>query len=110
MYLTCTYLSYQDIYQDVVTSNCFVRHTNACRADFFLKFSLMSGLKFTWYGVTSFHPDNLSGLKKNYIQACIVVVARLEKQEIQFTLVQFVLVIYYIFFSLALKNMSNLID
>ena len=30
----------------------------------------MSGLKFTLTDVTPFLPDNLSGLKKNYIQAC----------------------------------------
>ena len=30
----------------------------------------MSGLKFTLSNETSFLPGNLSGLKKNYIQAC----------------------------------------
>ena len=33
------------------------------------KFCLLSGLKFILIAVTSFQPDNLPGLKKNYIQA-----------------------------------------
>ena len=33
----------------------------------------MSGLKFTLSDVTSFLPDNLSGLKKNYNQVCNMV-------------------------------------
>ena len=34
------------------------------------KFCLMPGLKLTLYDITSFLPNNPSGLKKNYIQAC----------------------------------------
>ena len=30
----------------------------------------MSGLKYTLSDITSFLPNNLFGLKKNYIQAC----------------------------------------
>ena len=63
-----------DICQGTVAPNCFKSHTNSSRPDFFeKKFSLMSGLKFTLSTVTSFLPDNLSGLKKSYIQACLVI-------------------------------------
>ena len=41
------------------------------------KFCLMSGLKFTLSNETSFLPGNLSGLKKNYIQACDGIVMKI---------------------------------
>ena len=37
----------------------------------------MSGLKFTLSNETSFLPGNLSGLKKNYIQACDGIVMKI---------------------------------
>ena len=61
-----------DIYQGIVASNCFKSCTNSWCPDFFKKKTcLISSLKFTLSDVTLFLPDNLSGIKKIYIQACI---------------------------------------
>ena len=66
-----------DICQGTVAPNCFKSHTNSPCSDFFeKKVSLMSGLEFTLSTVTSFLLDNLSGLKKSYIQACLVIFRR----------------------------------
>ena len=64
-----------DIYQGLVAPSCFKSHTNSSCHDFFpkkktKKFCVMSGLTFTLSDVTSFLLDNMSGVKKNYIQAC----------------------------------------
>ena len=56
-----------DIYQIPVALNCFKSHTNSLCLIFFFK-KKMPGLKITLSDVTSFLPDNLSGLEKNYVQ------------------------------------------
>ena len=56
-----------DIYQITIVSNCFKNCTNSWCPDFFRKKScLMFDLKFTLPYLTSFLPDNLSGVKKIY--------------------------------------------
>ena len=57
-----------DIYQGAVAQNC-VKSLDFLGFFFFFN-CLMSGLKFTFFKLTSFISDNLSGLKK--YQACIV--------------------------------------
>ena len=59
-----------DICKGTGVTNCFKSHTNSWCPHFFQeKVFLMFGLKFTLSDVTSFLPDNLPGLKKNYAQA-----------------------------------------
>ena len=57
-----------DIDQSTVAPNCFKSHTNSWCPDFFQKKNcLIPDLKFTLPDITSFLPDNLSGLyKKRY--------------------------------------------
>ena len=59
------------IYHGTVAPACFKSHANSLWSAFFLldvpTFRLMSGLKFTLSRVAFFLPDNLSGLKQNYL-------------------------------------------
>ena len=57
-----------DIYQGTGAKDFLKNQTLDVLIFFKEKFCLMSGLKFTLPDVTSFLPDNLSGLKKDYIQ------------------------------------------
>ena len=57
-----------DIYQGILAPDCFKSHINSLCLDFFQKkFCLACGLKFTLSSVTSFLPDNLSGLKSHSV-------------------------------------------
>ena len=50
---------------------CFKSHRNSWCTDFSQKiFRLVSDLKFILFEIISFLQDNLSGVYKNYIQAC----------------------------------------
>ena len=54
-----------DIYQEITDPNCFKSYTSSwCLGFLEKKFFVMSALKFTLSDVTTFLPENLSGLKK----------------------------------------------
>ena len=57
-----------DIYQGTKQLQIVLRATQILDVLFKKKFCLMSGLKFTLSHATLLLPDDLSGLKKNYIQ------------------------------------------
>ena len=59
-----------DIYQEMIDTNCFKSYASSwCLGFLEKKFFLRSGLKFTLSDVTTFLPENLSGLKKNILRS-----------------------------------------